>query len=249
MARIARVIVPGAPHHITQRGNRRQQTFFCDDDYEAYIELMAEWCRKCHVEIWAWCLMPNHVHLIAVPESENGLARAIGEAHRRYTRRINFRERWRGHLWQERFASFPMDETYLLAAARYVEMNPVAAGLVDNPGDYLWSSAGAHLAGQDDRLTRVEPLLSILPDWKGFLSLSSGEELDTLHRHERSGRPSVRLHLLRVLRATLRGLSRSRSEDQSRRTLARLAIIKYNAIIDCIAGGIYGIPDHQKSGQ
>ena len=93
--------------------------------------------------------MPNHVHLIAVPESEIGLARAIGEAHRRYTRRINFREGWRGHLWQERFASFPMDESYLLATARYIEMNPVAAaGFVANPGDYLWSSAVHILPGR-----------------------------------------------------------------------------------------------------
>jgi putative transposase len=100
MARITRVIAPGIPHHITQRGNHRQQTFFCDDDYRAYIDLMAEWCSNYRVEIWAWCLMPNHVHVIAVPETAEGLARAIGEANRRYTRRINFREKWRGHLWQ-----------------------------------------------------------------------------------------------------------------------------------------------------
>ena len=130
MARIARIIAPGYPHHIIQRGNRRQQTFFCNDDYLVYIELMAHWCKKHLVGIWAWCLMPNHVHLIAVPQTETGLARAIGEAHRRYTRHINFREKWRGHLWQERFASFPMDERHLLAAARYFEMNPVAAKLV-----------------------------------------------------------------------------------------------------------------------
>jgi putative transposase len=97
MARIARVIAPGIPHHVTQRGNRRQQTFFCDDDYRTYLDLMAEWCDKCGVAIWSWCLMPNHVHLIAVPASENALARAIGEAHRRYTRHINFREGWRGN--------------------------------------------------------------------------------------------------------------------------------------------------------
>lgn len=189
MARMARVIAPGIPHHITQRGNRRQQTFFCDDDYIAYLDLMAEWCGKHRVEIWAWCLMPNHVHLIAVPESEEGLARAIGEAHRRYTRMINFRENWRGHLWQERFASFPMDESYLLAAARYVEMNPVAAGLVSQPDEYPWSSARAHLAAQDDRLTKIEPLLSMVGNWKEFLALSTATEMDTLRKHERSGRP------------------------------------------------------------
>jgi putative transposase len=158
MARIARVVVPGFPHHVTQRGNRRQQTFFCDDDYLAYIDLMAEWCRAYNVAIWPWCLMPNHVHLIAVPANAEGLARAIGEAHRRYTRRINFREQWRGHLWQERFASFPMDNRYLLATARYIEMNPVAANLVRNPGEYPWSSVRAHLTGEDDLLTHGSPI-------------------------------------------------------------------------------------------
>jgi putative transposase len=189
MARIARVIAPGIPHHVTQRGNRRQQTFFCDDDYTAYIDLMSEWCAKCHVDIWAWCLMPNHVHLIAVPESEQGLARAIGEAHRRYTRRINFREKWRGHLWQERFASFPMDENHLLAAARYVEMNPVAARLVSHPDEYPWSSAKAHLAAQNDQLVKIEPLLSMVSSWNEFLSLSTKAEMETFRKHERSGRP------------------------------------------------------------
>ena len=88
MARLARVVVPGMPHHVTQRGNRRQETFFCDDDYQAYLDLMAEWCGEQKVAVWAYCLMPNHVHLIVVPKSEDGLRRAIGEAHRRYTRRV-----------------------------------------------------------------------------------------------------------------------------------------------------------------
>ena len=189
MARMARVIASGIPHHVTQRGNRRQQTFFCDDDYREYIALMAEWCGKCGVQIWAWCLMPNHVHLIAVPSSAESLARAIGEAHRRYTRMINFRENWRGHLWQERFASFPLDENYLLAAVRYVEMNPVAAGLAEQPGEYPWSSARAHLAGEDDQLVKVSPLMDMVGNWQEFLSLSDKEELALFHRHERTGRP------------------------------------------------------------
>ena len=109
MPRIARVIVPGVPHHVTQRSNRREQTFFRDGDYRVYRELMAEWCSEHGVEVWAYCLMPNHVHLIAVPRDEESLRRAVGEAHRRYTRHSNFREGWRGHLWQGRFASFPMD--------------------------------------------------------------------------------------------------------------------------------------------
>ena len=94
---------------------------------------MADWCKRCVVEIRAYCLMPNHVHLIAVPNSEDGLRQGIGEAHRRYTRRVNFRERWRGHLWQGRFALFVLDDYYLPAATRYVEMNPVSAGMVDGP--------------------------------------------------------------------------------------------------------------------
>ncbi len=189
MARIARVICPGIPHHITQRGNRRQPTFFCDEDYSAYLELMREWCLKYNVDIWAWCLMANHVHLIAVPHTEKDLARAIGEAHRRYTRRINFRENWRGHLWQDRFASFPMDESHLLAAVRYVEMNPVASGLVSHPAEYKWSSAHAHIDGSDDRLACTSLLQDIIPDWNDYLRLSSTEELKTLKLHERTGRP------------------------------------------------------------
>jgi REP-associated tyrosine transposase len=189
MARIARVVAPGYPHHVIQRGNRRQQVFFYDEDYLAYLNLMSEWCSKCRVEIWAWCLMPNHVHLIAVPQSEEGLARAIGEAHRRYTRRINLRQKCVGHLWQERFASFPMDEQYLLVAARYVEMNPVAAQLVTHPGKYRWSSARAHLEGRDDRLAKVSPLLEMVGSWDNFLALSSSKELELLQRHQRTGRP------------------------------------------------------------
>jgi putative transposase len=99
--------------------------------------------------------MPNHIHLIAVPHSEDGLGRAIGETHRRYTRRINFREKWRGYLWQGRFASFVMDEPYLLAAARYVELSPVCAGLTPDAAEWPWSSARSHLSGRDDRLVRA----------------------------------------------------------------------------------------------
>ena len=169
---------------------------------------MAHWCAKYHVDIWAWCLMPNHVHLIAVPTDEAGLARAIGEAHRRYTRHVNFRHDWRGHLWQERFASFPMDEAHLLAAARYIEMNPVAANLVSDPGQYPWSSAKAHLNDQDDGLVNRAPLLDLVSDWQSFLKLSNEEELEILHKHEKTGRPlgnlsfveSIEVLLARTLR-------------------------------------------------
>lgn len=187
---MARVIVARYPHHITQRGNRRQQTFFGDDDYAAYIELMADWCRQHAVAIWTYCLMPNHTHLIAVPASEDGLRRAIGEAHRRYSRRVNFREGWRGHLWQGRFASFVLDHYYLLAAARYIESNPVRAGLVKRPEQWPWSSAKAHLARKDDALVQVAPLLRSVPNWREFLGEPDPANLaGQLHRHETTGRP------------------------------------------------------------
>ncbi|HUT09862.1 MAG TPA: transposase [Thermoguttaceae bacterium] len=190
MARLARWVIPGLPHHVTQRGNRRQQTFFSDEDYAAYLELMAQWCAQRGVAIWGYCLMPNHVHLIAVPQSQDALARAIGEAHRRDTRRINFREKWRGYLWQGRFASFVMDEPYLLAAARYVERNPLRAGLVRDAADWRWSSARAHLSGSDGLLVRVAPLLAMVPDWRGLLDSAIPEdELHGLREHGHTGYP------------------------------------------------------------
>lgn len=140
MARIARIVAPDIPHHITQRGNQKQKTFFCYEDYQLYLDLLAQWCRHFQVEIWAYCLMPNHVHLIAVPSTQKSLAKAIGKTHERYTRHVNFREGWRGHLWQGRFASYPMDEPHLLAATRYIELNPVKANIVACPQEQRQSA-------------------------------------------------------------------------------------------------------------
>jgi putative transposase len=190
MARLARVVAPGYPHHVTQRGTRRQNTFFCEDDYADYRHLMAEFCGKCGTDVWAYCLMPNHVHMIMVPRDTDGLRCAMGEAHRRYTRKINLREGWRGHLWQERFHSFVMDEPHLLAAARYVETNPVRAGLCPQAEHWAWSSASAHLRGQDDELVRVAPLLGMISDWGTYLRASNDAALpEAIHRHARTGRP------------------------------------------------------------
>ena len=190
MARFARVVVPHVPHHVTQRGNRRLETFFSDDDYRAYRALLAEHCAAAGVACWAYCLMPNHVHLILVPKDEDGLRRALGEAHRRYTRHVNLREGWRGHLWQERFHSFPMDKAWLLAAARHVELNPVRARLVKRARLWPWSSARAHLAGRDDALVRTAPLLRLAPDWKDCLAEGlEDERLAALRLHGRTGRP------------------------------------------------------------
>ncbi|KUK52129.1 MAG: Transposase [Desulfotomaculum sp. 46_296] len=183
-------MAPGVPHHVTQRGNRRQQTFFCDEDYKAYLHLLAQWCSQWKVEIWAYCLMPNHVHLIVVPPSKEALTRAIAETHRRYTSRVNLREGWTGHLWQGRFSSFPLSEAHLYSAASYVERNPVRAGLVKEPWQYPWSSAAAHLAGYDNQLVRVGPLLEMFGDWREYLTRDIPEEdVHVLLRHERTGRP------------------------------------------------------------
>jgi putative transposase len=134
--------------------------------------------------------MPNHVHIIAVPDSESGLRQAIGETHRRYTCMINVRQGWQGHLWQGRFASFPMDERHLLAAVHYVEMNPVRARLAADPLSWRWSSASAHTSGEDDALVLVSPLLDIVGDWREFLATEYGKEvLEAVRCKEKTGRP------------------------------------------------------------
>ncbi len=190
MARIARVVVEHYPHHITQRGNRRQDTFFCDWDY---IQLMAEWFGKYSVEIWAYCLMPNHVHLIVVSDYAEGLCRAIGEAHRRYTRQINFRENWKGHLWQGRFSSLLNGRKVsacCMPATRYVDgLNPVKAGLVSTPEEYHWSSAKAHIRGKDNALVTVKTLLELVSNGQQFLcGDASNDEYELMQQHERTGR-------------------------------------------------------------
>jgi putative transposase len=189
MPRIARLVVPHIPHHVTQRGNRRQQVFFSDDDYALYKALLRDWCAKAGTKIWAWCLMPNHVHLVLVPTHEDGLRAALGEAHRRYTRFINQRESWRGHLWQERFASFPMDEAHVQAAMRYVELNPVRARLVTSPEQWRWSSATAHLSGRPDGLTDLTACRARVDDWKAFLAVGLDATAHAaLQASERTGR-------------------------------------------------------------
>lgn len=164
--------------------------FFQERDYNLYKSILAETCEAEGVDIWAYCLMPNHVHLIAVPRSIDALARTFREAHRRYTSYINKREGWSGHLWQDRFASFVMDEPYTLMAARYIERNPVAANLIDRAEAYPWSSAAAHLSGCDDGLVNVGPLLAMVPDWLGFINAGEKPQAETmLQKHLQSGLP------------------------------------------------------------
>lgn len=191
MPRIARLVVPGAPHHVTQRGNRRETTFFEEADYHLYRDLLARAAAGAGAEIWAYCLMPNHVHVIAVPKDEDGLRRTFGELHRRYTGRINARHRWTGHLWQARFGSVAMDDDHLLAAIRYVSLNPVRARLVERAEDWPWSSVRAHLAGRDDGVVTAARVLDRVGSFADFLGEAFDEEITfaPLRRSETTGRP------------------------------------------------------------
>lgn len=190
MARIARIVMPGIPHHIVQRGNRRQKVFFNDKDRKQYLKLLHEEGIKAGIEFWGYCLMDNHVHLIAVPEAENSLTRGVGEAHRKYTRYVNFREGWRGYLWQGRFLSYPLDEKHLYTAVRYVERNPVRAGIVQKAEDYKWSSARAHVLGEKDKMLAENFLKDEIKDWGEFLSGDDNDrELSMFRKLSRTGRP------------------------------------------------------------
>ena len=190
MARLARLVIPGMPYHVTQRGNRRGTTFFEEEDFLAYRDLLASAARAAGASIWAYCLMPNHVHLIVVPSDPDGLRATFANAHRRYARRINARYRWTGHLWQGRFGAVVMDEAHLAHAARYVALNPVRARLCDRAEDWPWSSARAHFAGRDDELVEVAPLLDRVGDFALFLGSDEDQQATrALRMAETTGRP------------------------------------------------------------
>ena len=190
MARLARIVVPGLPHHVTQRGNRRERVFFEDGDHLRYLAFLAEGQERSGTSIWAYCLMPNHVHVIAVPSHADGLRALSAEAHRRYTAFVNGRAGWTGHLWQSRFGSVVMDEEHLASAIRYVSLNPVRAGLAAKAQEWPYSSARAHLAGRDDGVVDVAPVLQRFPDFAALIEAPApAGEFDALRRCEGSGRP------------------------------------------------------------
>lgn len=190
MPRLARIVVPGLPHHVTQRGNRREQVFFGDDDYIAYFDMLRTSVAAAGSEVWAWCLMPNHVHLIIVPSHEDGLRQSVANAHRRYAARINARNKWTGHLWQGRYGSVVMDEAHLYNAFAYVSLNPVRAGLVKRAQDWPWSSARTHLFGEEDGLTTTAPLHARIDDFADYLQHEFGDaDYEAIRRSEIVGRP------------------------------------------------------------
>ena len=170
MPRRKRIVLAGVAHHVTQRGNNRQSIFIKDEDFRNYCYWVNEYAREYHVDVLAYCLMNNHVHFIVVPQDGEGMARLFRSAHMRYSQYFNYDRQMNGHVWQSRFFSSPLDDAHLLCAMRYVEQNPVKAGMVQRAWDYEYSSAKWHVGEKSHRYIFVKE--SILVDtrrWKKHL--------------------------------------------------------------------------------
>lgn len=192
MPRIARVIATEHPHHITQRGNNRAIVFFDDEDRLTYLKLLAVYAEKHHFQIWAYCLMDNHIHLLAVPETETSLARGIGLTNQVYTQYLNRKLNQSGRIWQNRFFSCVVEnDQYLWAVARYIERNPVKVGLVDKAEAYRWSSAKAHITGANDNLLGTTLWFSPQEQsaYAEFVVTEDEETDNAIRRATRTGRP------------------------------------------------------------
>src|SRR5690348_7839127 len=193
MARLPRVVVVDVPHHVTQRGNSRQVIFSTDADRRAYLELLREYSHLYGLGLVGHCLMANHVHLIAVPHTPEALAQSLKQAHGRYAAYWNARQSSSGHVWQGRFYSCPLDEPHLWEALRYVELNPVRAGMVERAEEWTWSSALAHcgLATPDGMLEMQRWRKRwTAPEWREFLNEAEpASELSALRHSTHTGRP------------------------------------------------------------
>lgn len=194
MPRFARVVVPECPHHVTHRGNRRDTVFFSDKDRAEYLDILLDYTRQYGVKIWGYCLMTNHVHLVAIPTQEDALALALGRAHMKYARHANRRQQWWGHLWANRFYSTPLDEAHCWTALKYLENNPVRAGLCDTAWEYPWSSARAHVLGDPHPVLTPCPLDSYITpgvDWGAWLTdAEDASAVTTLRANTCTGWPS-----------------------------------------------------------
>lgn len=216
MGRVARVVVPGTPHHVTQRGNRRAQVFEAGEDYETYLRMLKKYATQHGLAVWAYCLMPNHIHIVAVPEREKSLAAALRDAHTAYALYFNARTSQIGHVWQGRFYSTPMDDEHLWTAVRYVEQNPIRAKLVDVAASYPWSSAAAHCGFRTDPLlARGFPPPGIIEDWETWLAMEEpAAQTERIRRNTNTGRPcgsdDFVAHLERQLGRRLRPQKRGR---------------------------------------
>ncbi|MCK4342749.1 MAG: transposase [Phycisphaerae bacterium] len=228
MPRVARIVIPDCPHHVTQRGNNRQDVFFDDDDRRMYLTLLKDRCEEAGVELIGYCLMSNHVHLVAVPAGEDALARAVGRTHFLYTRYVNRLHGRGGHLWQNRFYSCPLDEPHTWAALRYVERNPVRARLVRRAWRYRWSSAAAHIGAATDEFELLD-----LGAWATMWQPSQWRELLTeplddvltgqLRRCTHTGRPLATDRFLSKLERKLGHRLRPLPVGRPRKKTARKA--------------------------
>lgn len=191
MSRFARAVAVGHPHHVVHRGNRRQALFLTDAHRLRYLEMLRRNCVRHGAEVWAWCLMPNHVHAIVVPRDPETLALAIGRTHGAWAQALNREAGLTGHLWENRYFSCPLDEAHVWAAVRYVERNPLRAGLVASCIDFPWSSARAHGLGSADRLLAPSsPFALGAAGWTAWLDAPIEEpEVDEIRRRTRTGRP------------------------------------------------------------
>ena len=195
MARMARVVAIGVPHHVTQRGNSRRPVFETDGDRLVYLQLLRLNCQAHELSVLGFCLMSNHVHLVVVPRRAESMALALRHTHGRYASYLNARLGASGHVWQGRFYSCPLGATHLWAALRYTELNPVRAGMVAEAACYPWSSAAAHCG----RAVRPLPL-DLAPEpwrecwnpgaWREFLDASeSDRDVDAMRENTHTGRP------------------------------------------------------------
>ena len=224
MPRIARPVAPGVPHHVTQRGNRREAVFFADGDRAAYLACLTDHCRKHAVEVLGYCLMTNHVHLVVVPTSANGLEKVFRPLHTHYALRVNRQRGWSGHVWQGRYFSSPLDEAYFWAAMRYVERNPVRAGLVRRAEDYRWSSARAHCGLEQDPVLTNESHWSetyrMISDWSAWLAEPDRiEHIDIIRHHVTRGLPCGEEAFVREMETRFGQLLRPKSVGRPRKAL------------------------------
>ena len=185
MPRLARVVAVGVPHHVTQRGNNRQQVFFSDQQRRLYLATLAGYATRNQLQILGYCLMPNHIHAVVVPQLQTSMGHSFGRAHSAYSRYFNRTRNRSGHLWQNRFYSAPLDRPHLLAALRYVDLNPVRARMTDHAESYCWSSATAHLTGRDP-FGLIDPAaweeLCPAGGWKDMLQPARGSDEEWAQR-------------------------------------------------------------------
>jgi putative transposase len=235
MARLPRVVAVDIPHHVTQRGNARQVILATDADRLTYLSLLRDYAALYRVSWLGYCLMSNHVHLVAVPHAEMALSHCLRQAHGRYAAYWNGHRSSTGHVWQGRFYSCPLDEKHLWEALRYVELNPVRAGMVETPEHWPWSSAPAHCgSASPDPILEMERWSNrwSVHEWRGYLAEAEpATEVAELRRLTHTGRPlgspefiaGLEASMLRPLAPRKRGRKKDAAFDRNQLSLTSIA--------------------------